>query len=99
MDETLEVPHRSTNKLDSVTDTHESPTEANEKAIEPAIAPPVPLDWDDEDDPDNPFNWSLAKRALNTIVPGLLGLAVTFGSSVYTPSAPEVAAHFHVSRV
>jgi len=56
-----------------------------------------PLDWDDDDDPDNPFNWPLRRRMYNTMIPGLLGLAVTFGSSVYTPGYPEVAQEFGVS--
>jgi len=56
-----------------------------------------PLDWDNEDDPDDPFNWPMWKRMYNTMIPGLLGLAVTFGSSVYTPGYPQVAREFGVS--
>ena len=37
------------------------------------------------------------KRVYHTAVPGLYGLAVTFGSSVYTPGYPEVAKRFNVS--
>jgi len=55
------------------------------------------LDWDNEEDSDNPFNWPLWKRMYNTMIPGLLGLAVTFGSSVYTPGYPQVAREFGVS--
>jgi len=62
-------------------------------------APPPALDWDDEHDPDNPHNWSASKRAYNTFVPGLLGLAITFGSSIYTPSYHEIAERYHISSV
>lgn len=37
---------------------------------------PGPLNWDGPDDPENPFNWSPAKRWYGTIVPGLLCLLV-----------------------
>ena len=42
-----------------------------------APAPTVKsLNWDGPNDPDNPFNWSPAKRWYGTIVPGLLCLLV-----------------------
>jgi hypothetical protein len=62
-------------------------------------APLTALDWDDEYDPDNPHNWSASKRAYNTFVPGLLGLAITFGSSIYTPSYHEIAERYNISPV
>jgi len=90
-----------------------SPTsqpDSTEKDVEKAVTslddtspvqlekPTIPaLDWDDEGDLDNPFNWPMWKRMYNTMIPGLLGLAVTFGSSVYTPGYPQVAREFGVS--
>ncbi|KAF8247065.1 MFS general substrate transporter [Wilcoxina mikolae CBS 423.85] len=55
------------------------------------------LDWDSPDDPDNPWNWSMGKRWLGTVVPGALCLLVTFTASVYAASVYEVSAEFNVS--
>ena len=54
-------------------------------------------DWTGPDDPENPLNWPLWQRIYHTTVPGLFGLAVTFGSSVYTPGYPDVQKKFNVS--
>lgn len=54
-------------------------------------------DWNGPDDPEDPLNWSTGKKIYHTVVPGLQAFVVTFGSSVYTPSVPEVSKHFGVS--
>ena len=54
-------------------------------------------DWTGPDDPENPHNWPLWQRVYHTTVPSLFGLAVTFGSSVYTPGYPDVEKRFNVS--
>ncbi|MCJ1482662.1 hypothetical protein MMC06_002828 [Schaereria dolodes] len=54
-------------------------------------------DWTGPDDPENPMNWSLASRIYHTTIPALMGLVVTFGSSVYTPGVPDIIAKFHIS--
>ncbi|KIV96177.1 hypothetical protein PV10_00076 [Exophiala mesophila] len=53
-------------------------------------------DWDGPDDPDNPLNWSTKKKAYHTLVPALQAFTITFGSSVYSPSIPQVARHFDI---
>ncbi|OAL34858.1 hypothetical protein AYO20_05818 [Fonsecaea nubica] len=63
----------------------------------PDHVPATAQDWDGEDDPDNPLNWPLPIKIYHTLVPALQCFTVTFGSSVYTPSVPEVARHFGVS--
>jgi hypothetical protein len=52
-----------------------STTERFDEDVKVAPAPSS-LDWDGPDDPENPFNWSPAKRWYGTIVPGLLCLLV-----------------------
>ncbi|KAF2841879.1 MFS general substrate transporter [Patellaria atrata CBS 101060] len=54
-------------------------------------------DWNGPDDPGNPYNWSIYKRAYHVLVPGLMCFTITFGSSVYTPAYPELARKFNVS--
>lgn len=54
-------------------------------------------DWTATDDPENPQNWPFWQRVYHTTVPALFGLAVTFGSSVYTPAVHDVMKQFNVS--
>jgi Ca2+/Na+ antiporter len=55
-------------------------------------------DWTGPDDPENPMNWTIHKRSLHMGSIAFLAFAVTAGSSMITPSTPEIAEHFHVSR-
>ncbi|KAI7235949.1 hypothetical protein KC343_g11394, partial [Hortaea werneckii] len=55
-------------------------------------------DWTGPDDPENPHNWSLLKRCLHIFPIAFLSFAVTAGSSLITPSTPEIAQQFSVSR-
>ena len=54
-------------------------------------------DWTGPDDPENPHNWPMWQRVYHTTVPALFCLAVTFGTSVYTPGYPDVEKKFNVS--
>ncbi|EXJ94581.1 hypothetical protein A1O1_02977 [Capronia coronata CBS 617.96] len=54
-------------------------------------------DWVGPDDPDNPLNWPLLKKTYHTLIPALQCFTITFGSSVYSPSIPEVSRHFGIS--
>ncbi|KAH7130283.1 MFS multidrug transporter-like protein [Dendryphion nanum] len=55
-------------------------------------------DWNGPDDPDNPLNWPLGRKLYHVIVPGLFGFAVTFGTSVFTPSVFDISREFNISR-
>ena len=55
-------------------------------------------DWNGFDDPENPLNWSFKKKAYHTAATACLGFSVTCGSSMITPSTPEIAERFNVSR-
>jgi MFS family permease len=54
-------------------------------------------DWIGPDDPENPHNWPLSKRIFHVVQPALFGLAVTFGSSVYSSGIDQIMEEFHVS--
>ncbi|KAK3657810.1 hypothetical protein LTR56_002189 [Elasticomyces elasticus] len=60
--------------------------------------PTTAQDWDGPDDPDNPMNWTLRKRALHIAPIAFLSFACTAGSSMITPATPEIGAYFGVSR-
>ena len=49
-----------------------------EKHAEPAntSTPPVTLDWDGPNDPDNPRNWGAMKKFYAILVPGSIAFAV-----------------------
>ncbi|KAJ6568410.1 major facilitator superfamily domain-containing protein [Mycena vulgaris] len=60
------------------------------------IPDPYLIDWD-EDDPDNPRNWSFRKRAFVAACISLLTFSVYIGSAIYTSSIPGLIEEFHVS--
>ena len=56
------------------------------------------VDWYTTDDPDNPQNWSSAKKGFVTAQIVLYTMAVYMGSSIYTASAPEIIKIFGVPQ-
>ncbi|KAJ7452706.1 major facilitator superfamily domain-containing protein [Mycena galericulata] len=54
------------------------------------------VDWE-EDDPDNPQNWSFKKRAFVALSMSLLTFSVYIGSAIYTSSIPGLMLQFDVS--
>ncbi|KAJ7147655.1 major facilitator superfamily domain-containing protein [Mycena crocata] len=60
------------------------------------IPDPYLIDWD-EDDQDNPRNWSFRKRAFVAFSISLLTFSVYIGSAIYTSSIPGLMEEFHVS--
>ena len=57
------------------------------------------IEWDGEDDPENPMNWSVTKKWIVTISLGFMTLCVTFASSVFSTATIDVAKLYHVSTV
>ncbi|KAK5120702.1 hypothetical protein LTR85_006060 [Meristemomyces frigidus] len=83
---------------DADKDLEKAVTGATDTAHDPATRTVTAQDWTGPDDPENPMNWSLLKRCMHIFPIAFLGFAVTAGSSIITPSTPEIEAHFHVSR-
>ncbi|KAF1980828.1 MFS general substrate transporter [Aulographum hederae CBS 113979] len=50
-----------------------------------------------EDDPDNPHNWSTAKRVFHTYLPGSIAFVCTLASSIYSPAVGDIVDQWHVS--
>ncbi|KAL8923684.1 MAG: hypothetical protein Q9208_004436 [Pyrenodesmia sp. 3 TL-2023] len=59
----------------------------------------VLVDWYTTDDPDNPQNWSNAKRGLVALQICLYTFAVYSGSAIYTSSIPDVMTIFNVGHI
>ncbi|RDW64514.1 MFS transporter [Aspergillus mulundensis] len=54
-------------------------------------------EWDSDDDPGNPRNWSTLRKTLTTIVIGLIGFATTVNASIYSSGHEQVKHAFDVS--
>ncbi|KIX93942.1 uncharacterized protein Z520_10279 [Fonsecaea multimorphosa CBS 102226] len=66
----------------------------------PALEPRNDLvDFDGPDDPENPKNWSNAKRWGITVSMGLMTFVVTFASSIYSVAIRPVAEEYHIGEV
>nr|POE79857.1 polyamine transporter 4 [Quercus suber] len=55
-------------------------------------------DWDGPDDPEDPCNFSLARRVSSTILVTLLAFVTTFGAAAYSGGLDDVVSYFHVSE-
>ncbi|KAH8594646.1 major facilitator superfamily domain-containing protein [Bisporella sp. PMI_857] len=56
------------------------------------------VDWYTTDDPENPLNWSIAKRAFVSFQILIYTFAVYMGSSIYAPGIPGIMQRFGVSE-
>ncbi|KAL3475948.1 major facilitator superfamily domain-containing protein [Aspergillus californicus] len=54
-------------------------------------------DWDSDDDPGNPRNWSTFRKTFTTIVVGVVGFATTVNASMYSSGHEQVREKFNVS--
>ncbi|KAJ7128070.1 major facilitator superfamily domain-containing protein [Mycena filopes] len=60
------------------------------------VPDPWLVDWE-ENDPDNPRNWSFRKRAFVAFSISLLTFSVYIGSAIYTSSIPGLVAEYNIS--
>ncbi|KAF2165391.1 hypothetical protein M409DRAFT_55797 [Zasmidium cellare ATCC 36951] len=56
------------------------------------------VDWDDENDPGRPKNWSTVRRWAIVVTTTLITFVVSFSSSVFSATLAEVADEFDVSK-
>ncbi|MCJ1312874.1 hypothetical protein MMC25_006550 [Agyrium rufum] len=57
------------------------------------------VDWYGDDDPENPMNWSTAKKFVVTFFICLLTFSIYIGSAIYTPGIETITQQFGVSQV
>lgn len=60
---------------------------------------PFLVDWNGDNDPDNPQNWSTSKKTFMVIQVMLLTSVTYMGSSIYTPGQEALQKEFHVGHV
>ncbi|KIW26564.1 uncharacterized protein PV07_09649 [Cladophialophora immunda] len=79
--------------------------DTGEQAVVPEHAPSTRgprsdlVEFDGPDDPENPKNWSNAKRWGITASMGLMTFVVTFASSIYSVAIRPVAKEYHIGEV
>lgn len=57
------------------------------------------VDWDGEDDPENPKNWPLLEKSIVVFQICLLTALIYMSSAIFTPGVDEIMEELHVSRV
>lgn len=55
------------------------------------------VDFDGDDDPYRPMNWSTHKKVTTTLLYGLVTMTATWASSSYSAGTDQIAAQFNVS--
>ncbi|KAG7571210.1 hypothetical protein FFLO_00883 [Filobasidium floriforme] len=63
------------------------------------LDPLTVVDWYDDNDPDDPYNWSMLKKCFVAGQIMLMTFAVYGGSSIYTSSIPGIMERFNVGVV
>ncbi|KIM73724.1 hypothetical protein PILCRDRAFT_802185 [Piloderma croceum F 1598] len=71
--------------------------EKGEVKNEPLGFDPYLVGWIGDDDPENPRNWSFAKRAFTTFSISFLAFSVYIGSAIYTPAIPGLMEAYDIS--
>ncbi|KAG7195631.1 uncharacterized protein KQ657_003398 [Scheffersomyces spartinae] len=56
------------------------------------------VDWDGEDDPENPQNWPTYQKVIFASLVGFLTFSVYVASAIYTPGLEEIMSQFNVSE-
>lgn len=72
---------------------------AGEKAAQTQPYDPFLVDWNGEDDPEKPINWSGAKKTVTTLEVMFYTFCTYGGSSIYTPGQLDIQDQFGVGHV
>lgn len=65
---------------------------------DPAVWDDDLVDWDSPNDPANPRNWSMKRKALVTVELGLTTMGASFASSSFSPAFRAIEEAFNISR-
>ena len=56
------------------------------------------VDWYGDNDPENPYNWSLTQKTVLLLMIMFLTTSIYVGSAIYTPGIDELMLRFNVTR-
>ena len=79
-----------------ITDVEQTAERSDSSQALPAAASIV-IDWDGPKDPENPMNFSRARKWYITMILSTFNVATTFSSSVFSPAVAPTARYFGVS--
>ena len=54
------------------------------------------IDWQSDEDPDNPQNWSYGRKFFLMFIVSMSAMATVFGSAIAGPASPGVQKEFHI---
>ncbi|CAK7894152.1 multidrug resistance protein 1 [[Candida] anglica] len=57
------------------------------------------VDWDGDDDPENPYNWPFYQKAFFIFEIAFLTTTVYLGSAIYTPGIEQIRSEWGIGRV
>lgn len=73
---------------------HEIESQRDDRTDDQTSRDPDIVDWDGENDPQNPRNWSSKAKVANTSLVIVLTLLTPLASSMFAPGVPQVLADF-----
>ncbi|KAJ7286871.1 major facilitator superfamily domain-containing protein [Mycena rebaudengoi] len=85
------------NKRDSASTLAEDVESLKQVVHSTPLPDPYLVGWDGDSDPENPRNWSFAKRAFVAFNISFLTFSIYIGSAIYTSSIPGLMSEFNVS--
>ncbi|KAF7870438.1 hypothetical protein EAF04_004182 [Stromatinia cepivora] len=85
-------PHSQSNIPSNTGSDQEKPSDPNEVQDDRIL-----VDWDGENDQENPRNWSTLYKSWITFLLGMLALSASLGSSIISPAGKTIAAYVGVS--
>lgn len=56
------------------------------------------VDWDGDDDPENPYNWPTWRKVIICVMVSLLTFVTPLASSMFAPGVPQLMKDFHSSN-
>lgn len=93
--------------VNSTSDGTSQTTQQNEHAAEEQVVKvlqeadekdEILVDWDDDQDPENPQNWSTSLKIWVTIQLSLLAFSASLASSIISPASVTIAEYVGVSQ-
>lgn len=58
----------------------------------------IVIDWDSDDDLENPYNWPTGAKVVFSVFIGLLTVSVYMGSAIYTPGIDQLMKEFNINQ-
>ncbi|KAJ5753005.1 MFS transporter [Penicillium odoratum] len=74
-----------------------TPGKLESAALSEQVFDPNLVDWDGDDDPENPRNWSTRTKWVNIVIISMLALITNMAPTMCAPGVAEIAADLHIT--